>query len=115
MKFLTMALFLVLSLGIPVSVTAQQADKDGYVTTAKPIVCNQSQKMIGDISKQTGEKDVELLGLYPSPIPGIQFAYTIHRNHIKGTWTLLESASNGSSCIIAVGNFEPEKTKGPQL
>ena len=98
------------------SVSAQQFTQEpgGYIRTSKPIICGPSKLLIPEIHKQAGETDVEFLGLHNSPVPGVQMAYTLHRNKVIGTWTFVESSSTGNSCILAVGKFEPTP-EGPNL
>lgn len=99
----------------PPTILADPLEGSEYVRTAKPIICSSSRTMLNDIKRgKSGETDIQFLGLQDSPIPGIQFAYTIHRNLEKGTWTFVESSSTGNSCILAVGIGEIE-SKGPAL
>ena len=116
MPRITLVFMALLFLSGITSVSAQQftQDPNGYVRAHKPIICGPSKNLIPSVQQGSGETDIEFLGLHDAPVPGVQFAYTLHRNNEKGTWTFIESSSTGNSCILAVGNFQPTP-KGPNL
>ena len=76
----------------------------------------EEQKELFEKIRKGGETDFELIGFSTDTDSGVQVVTSILRDPVKHTFSVVETSSSGTSCIIAIGKFEGDHTKqGPKL
>lgn len=71
--------------------------------TMRQIECLPTQSMV-DALKAMDETDMEMLGYVDTGIPDIEVLLVKTSNPNTGSFTVLETGSNGMSCVISGGN-----------
>jgi hypothetical protein len=107
-----MRILLILGLLLMPSLVAAQTN---FKQLNKPVVCG-TQKELFEKIRKGGETDFELIGFSTDTDSGVQVVTSILRDPVKHTFSVVETSSSGTSCIIAIGKFEGDHTKqGPKL
>tara|TARA_R110000803_G_scaffold2942_1_gene10188 strand:+ start:6303 stop:6629 length:327 start_codon:yes stop_codon:yes gene_type:complete len=103
--------FLLIVIMFSYTVIAQES----LLLVPKPVVCG-NQKDIFDAIENAGELDIELIGIFTSnDVDAVQSAFTISRNEINETFSIIETSTTGMSCIIGSGAFTGGIKKEPIL
>ena len=86
----------------------------------KGIICGPTPIMMNSLDK-IGETNIILLGHVDNLKGGEQVIATVHRNDDTGSFSVIETASMGFSCMVSAGKMveskveEPKKSPLPQL
>ena len=106
--FIIIASIITFSLGVVNTSNAQNSipnippgKKGGYVIP-KAVTCARSEWLM-EGTRQVGEKDAQFVGVVSAETPGSAILH-IYKNPKTGTFSVIESFSNGVSCLISHGH-----------
>ena len=88
---------------IPTGVFAQ-----GIFQTSKGIVCGSTDSLMKGL-QEVGETEIILLGKVDNIKEPEQVVATLHRNNKTGTFSVIETANMGISCMISSGTSLDKK------
>jgi hypothetical protein len=111
MKYLKYLSYILLIICIPTSVFAQKVN---FFQSTKGVICGPTEPMMNALM-EGGETNVTFLGRVDGTEENIQIIATLHRNKITGSFSVIESASVGMSCMVSVGHGIKVNEGGEEL